>query len=46
VLTGRFVDMEKIRPRVHYAHRIAEEDPHKFESEHREMKEKSTKVDQ
>lgn len=45
-LTGGFVDTEKSRLRAHIALRLAEDTLHKFESEYREMKDKSTDVDQ
>ncbi|KAL3823137.1 hypothetical protein ACHAXA_010393 [Cyclostephanos tholiformis] len=44
-LTGGFVDAEKSRLRAHQAHRQAEEDLRKFETEHVAMKEKSAEVD-
>mmetsp|Transcript_5614 Transcript_5614/g.14021 ORF Transcript_5614/g.14021 Transcript_5614/m.14021 type:complete len:1287 (-) Transcript_5614:183-4043(-) len=45
-LTGGFVDAEKSRLRAHYTLKRAEEALRKLEGEHREMKEKSTAVDQ
>lgn len=45
-LTGGFVDLEKSRLRAHYTLKAAEENLRKLEIQHREMKEKSTAVDQ
>ena len=45
-LTGGFVDLEKSRLRAHFTLKQAEENLRKLESDHREMKEKSTEVDQ
>ena len=45
-LTGGFVDLEKSRLRAHYTLKEAEENLRKLEKEHRDMKEKSTAVDQ